>query len=165
MNIVLIGMPGAGKSTIGVILAKALGMNFIDTDILIQQAEGRLLQDIIDTRGIEEFIKLEENAILDIGVGNCVIATGGSAVYSTAAVRHLKKEGIFVYLKLPYDVIAKRIKNVTTRGIVMNKGQNLMDLFEDRTPLYEKYADITVDCIGKDMEAIVSEIKYRLNNI
>lgn len=158
-NVVLIGMPGAGKSTVGVILAKTLGRKFIDTDILIQQKQGRLLQEIIDCVGIEGFIAIEENAILELEASGCVIATGGSVIYSSSAMRRLKSDGVLVYLKLPYEEIEKRIRNISSRGIAMGKGQNLAGLYEQRTPLYEMYADIVIDCAGMDMESVVSAIK------
>jgi shikimate kinase len=161
-NIVLIGMPGAGKSTVGVILAKTLGRKFIDTDLLIQQRQGRFLQEIIDRVGIEGFIAIEENVILELEASDCVIATGGSVIYSSSAMRRLKSDGVLVYLKLPYDEIEKRIKNISSRGIAMGRGQNLAGLYEQRTPLYEMYADIVIDCAGMDMESVVSAIKAAL---
>lgn len=163
-NIVLIGMPGAGKSTIGVILAKTLKMPFIDTDLLIQQEEDMLLQDIIYSRGIEGFLAAEEKVITKIKVQNHVIATGGSVVYSKAAVTHLKNSGKLVYLKLSYDEIEKRIQNITTRGIAMTKNQSLVELYEERIPLYERYADTTVDCSGKNTEKVIEEIKSKIKD-
>ncbi|MCX8129815.1 MAG: shikimate kinase [Clostridia bacterium] len=157
-NVVLVGMPGAGKSTIGVLLAKTLKMTFIDTDLLIQQKEDRFLQDIIDTNGIKEFLKLEENVVLDTKLQNHVIATGGSVIYSSIAIRHLKEDGVLVYLKLDYDEIQKRITNITSRGIAMQKDQSLQDIYIERTPLYEEHADITINCSGKHMEEIVADI-------
>lgn len=157
-NIVLIGMPGAGKSTVGVLLAKALGMPFIDTDLVIQEKEGKCLQDIIDSKGIEYFLSLEEGVILNLNVKGHVIATGGSVVYSKAAVRYLRENGILVYLNLRYGEIEMRIENMSGRGIVIKKGQRLDELFNERAPLYEEYADVVIDCSGKDMERIVNEI-------
>ncbi len=156
-NIILIGMPGAGKSTVGVLLAKAMKMPFMDTDLLIQQKENMLLQDIIKAYGIESFLRIEQDTLLEISVENCVIATGGSAVYSEKAMEHLRRHGVIVYLNLKYYQIERRINNITTRGIAMNKEQNLKDLYHERTPLYEKYADITIDCAQKHIEQIVSE--------
>lgn len=154
-NIVLIGMAGCGKSTVGVLLAKTLGYEFIDTDLVIQKNEGRLLQEIIDTDGIEYFGKAEENAICGLNTENAVIATGGSAVYSEKAMKHLKSNGICVWLKLPFEEIERRINNIATRGIVMAPGATLYDVFSARQPLYEKYADITADRIG-DMESTLN---------
>lgn len=157
-NIVLIGMPGAGKSSVGVLLAKTLGMSFVDTDLLIQEKAGRLLQAIIDQDGVERFLALEEDVILRLERENSVIATGGSVIYSDAAMRHLKKDGSLIYLKLGYEEIEQRIKNMSTRGIAMDKGQKLIDLYHERVVLYEKYADMTVDCSGTGIEELVGKI-------
>ncbi|PKM76019.1 MAG: shikimate kinase [Firmicutes bacterium HGW-Firmicutes-15] len=158
MNIVLIGMSGAGKSTLGVLLAKALGMDYVDTDIVIQQHEGRLLQDIIDNNGIENFMKIEETIISDLKLKNCIIATGGSVIYSEKAMNVLKQDGQIFYLHVPYEEIKKRLINITTRGIVIKKGNSLKDVYEERVPLYIKYSDKTLDCFNKDIEHCVSEI-------
>jgi shikimate kinase len=158
MNIVLIGMSGAGKSTIGVLLAKALGMDYVDTDIVIQQREGRLLQDIIDNNGIEKFMELEETIISNLKLENCIIATGGSAIYSEKAMNVLKQSGQIFYLYVPYEEIKKRLINITTRGIVIKKGTSLKEVFEERVPLYIKYSDKTLDCSNKDIEHCVCEI-------
>ncbi len=158
MNIILVGMPGAGKSTVGVLVAKALGMDFIDTDILIQQREGRLLQEIIDDDGIETFLKMEEKALLSLKCRNSVIATGGSAVYSDKAMRALRKDGVCVYLRLGYDEIERRLKNIRTRGIVIKGGQTLKDVYDERLPLYLKYSDVEADCSGLDVEQSVGLI-------
>jgi shikimate kinase len=157
-NIVLIGMPGAGKSTIGVLLAKALGMSFVDTDLLIQEKEGRLLQDIIEQDGVEKFLGIEETVILQLANANCVIATGGSVIYRNDAVRSLKKNGRLLYLKLRYDEIEQRLSNIASRGIAMGKGQKLIDLFNERVMLYEKYADRIVDCSDAGIEEVVLKI-------
>lgn len=162
MNIVLIGMPGAGKSTLGVLLAKTLGMDYVDTDILIQQQEGRLLQDIIDNDGIEKFMQIEERIIAALNVQNCVIATGGSVIFSEKAVQKLKQGGKMVYLQLPYEEIEKRLRNITTRGIVIKQGESLKDIHDVRVPLYQKYADLIVDCSGQDIEDCVNEIVEQL---
>lgn len=158
-NIVLIGMPGCGKSTVGVLLAKAMGFRFIDTDIVIQNRTGRLLQQIIDSDGLDAFCIEEERAIMSVEEqGNCVIATGGSAVYSRSAMLYLKQRGYVYYLSLPVEQVEKRINNITTRGIAMRKGDSIVDVFRRRRQLYEEYADITVDCAGKSLEEIVAEI-------
>lgn len=158
-NVILIGMPGAGKSTIGVLLAKSLRKPFIDTDLLIQQQEDCFLQDIINRDGIEKFLAAEEDVILKLNVENHVIATGGSVVYSEASMKHLKPDSTIVYLKLSYEEIVTRIKNIKSRGIAIESNQSLFDLFKERTPLYEKYSDLTVNCSGKHIEEIVDEIK------
>lgn len=157
-NIVLIGMPSAGKSTLGVLLAKSLCMPFTDTDLIIQEKENKLLQDIINDYGIDHFLEVEERVILECDFTNHVIATGGSVVYSETAMEHLKRKGIVVYLKLDYEEIEQRLNNIKTRGVAIAVGQTLKDLYEIRTPLYEKYADITVDCNKKDMETSVEEV-------
>ena len=157
-NIILIGLPGAGKSTLGVILAKTLGMNFIDTDILIQKNTGRRLQEIIDTDGYAAFLKKEENTILSLKNTNTVIATGGSVVYSRRAMEYLKSEGIILYLKISYEEMVRRLNNVTTRGIVLIPGQDLRDLYEQRIPLYGKYAEIAIECSDNDFENVVKII-------
>ena len=161
-NIVLIGMPGAGKSTVGVLLAKALKMPFIDTDLLIQQQENCYLQELIDARGINEFVKIEENVVLGLNVESHVIATGGSVIYSEAAVRHLKTTGVLVLLNARMYQLERRLKNASIRGIAMKNGQTLSALYMERMPLYKKYADLEIDCSKKHIESIVSEIKNKL---
>ena len=161
-NIVLIGMPGAGKSTIGVLLAKTLCVSFVDTDLIIQEKEQRLLQDIIKTEGISGFLVIEENIIKNLVLKRSVIATGGSVVYCHGGMKKLILNSIIVYLKLDYEEIEKRIENIKTRGIVIEAGKTLKDLYNERVPLYEKYAYITIDCNGKNMESIVEEIKLRV---
>ena len=157
-NIVLIGMPGAGKSTVGVLAAKTLGMAFVDTDLLIQEQEGRLLQEIIDQDGVAAFLKIEERVILQVNVANCVIAPGGSVIYSRAAIQHLKAKGTLIYLKLRYDEIEQRIKNLASRGIAIGKDQKLGDVFQERVILYEKYADSVVDCSAITIEDVVQKV-------
>lgn len=158
-NITLIGMPAAGKSTIGVILAKTLGFEFIDTDLIIQRQTGRLLQDIIDSEGLDRFCICEEKAVLSVeNKENAVIATGGSAVYSRDAMKHLKKNSAVYYLSLPTDELLKRLHNIKTRGIAMRPGETVDEVFAHRKALYEEYADITVDCSGKSTEELVAEI-------
>ena len=158
-NIVLIGMPACGKSTIGVLLAKSLGFRFVDTDLIIQQDTGRLLQEIIDDEGLDAFCIAEERAICSVNESeNTVIATGGSAVYSRTAMLHLKEIGLVYYLSLPVPEVEKRLYNIKSRGIAMRKGDTISDVFERRRRLYEEYADITIDCLGKSLEETVSEI-------
>lgn len=161
-NIVLIGMPGAGKSTVGVILAKAKRKKFVDTDLLIQEETGRHLQEILDTDGPAAFRKIEEETVLSHSFRNTVIATGGSVVLGERAMEHLRRGGAVVYLEVPFPEIEKRISNITTRGIVLEKGQSLRTIYDQRVPLYEKYADITVNCSGHDFERVVAKILERV---
>ncbi|MGN0711659.1 MAG: shikimate kinase [Anaerovoracaceae bacterium] len=157
-NLILIGMPACGKSTVGVILAKTLGMKFLDTDLLIQEREGALLQELIDTKGNDYFKKVEEYVLRSVETENTVISTGGSAVYYPEAMKHFKKKGKVIYLKVSFEEIEKRLNNITTRGITMGPGQTLRDLYDSRVPLYEKYADIVVDNDNPDMEEAVKKI-------
>ena len=157
-NIILIGMPGAGKSTIGVLLAKTLGYKFVDTDLLIQEQEGALLQDIINQKGLDEFLQIEERINSNLEYVNTIIATGGSVVYSEKAMEHLKKIGKVIYLELPINIINKRVKNIKTRGVAMQKGQTLEQLYEKRCPLCQKYADAVIQAEGKSMEELVEII-------
>ena len=157
-NIVLIGMPGCGKSTVGVLLAKALGMDFVDTDVVFQAKEGRMLQDIIDKIGIDAFLAREQEAILGLSCDRTVIATGGSVVYGKQAMRHLHEQGTVVYIRLPYDVIERRLSNLATRGVTLRDGQTLSDLYQERIPLYESEADIVFDASGCEIEETVSRI-------
>ena len=143
-NIVLIGMPGVGKSTVGVILAKVLGYQFVDADLLIQQQEGKLLKDIIAEQGTEGFIAVENRVNASIEADRTIIATGGSVVYGREAMEHLKEIGTVVYLSVAFPSLQKRLADIKGRGVVLKEGQNLQGLFEERTPLYEKYADIKV---------------------
>lgn len=162
MNFVLIGMPACGKSTIGVVLAKTAGMNFIDTDLLIQHRENMILQDILDARGSEAFLEIEEAVLCGISDENVVISTGGSAVYSEAAMAHLKETGKIIYLSLPLEEIKARLNNIKTRGIAMEVGQTLEDLYEKRIPLYKKYADITIAAEGFSVEECIEEILVQI---
>lgn len=157
-NIVLIGMPGAGKSTIGVILAKALLYAFTDTDLIIQSKYGMSLSEIINKDGTEAFLKIENDVIAGCTFSNCVVATGGSAVYGEDAMKKLRENGTVVYLKLPVSELEKRLSNIHTRGVAMKKGETIADLYEKRRPLYEKYADITLDCYGLTAEECVEKI-------
>jgi len=157
-NLVLIGMPGAGKSTTGVLIAKELGKTFIDADLIIQERENALLQEIIDRVGFEEFLVIEESVLLDLDTDNSVIAPGGSVIYSEKAVDHLKKKSLFVYLKVDYDEIKRRLNNIASRGIVFGEGKGLIDLYEERTVLYEKYADLVIECSDLSIEEVTKEI-------
>lgn len=161
-NIVLIGMPGCGKSTVGVLLAKALGMAFIDTDVVLQAKEGRKLQPIIDEIGIEAFLKKEEQAVLDMACRNTVIATGGSVVYGKRAMEYLHQHGIVVYIRLPYSEIRRRLSNLATRGIALRAGQTLYDLYQERVPLYEAEADLIFDAADSDIEQTVASLAERI---
>jgi len=154
----LIGMPAVGKSTIGVLLAKAVSRDFIDTDVYIQAREGRSLQEIIDHEGLEKFCRIEARHILSLVCRGKVMATGGSVVYSEAAMKHLRSCGAIVHLTLDLPAIKKRMTNLDSRGLVMAPGKNLEFLYKERMPLYRKYADFSVDCRGKIHEEIVSEI-------
>ena len=162
-NIVLTGMPGCGKSTIGVVLAKTLGMTFIDTDLMIQQYTGRLLQEIIDQKGMEEFLRIEEEVLSQVEATDAVIATGGSAVYSEKGMEHLRSTGEIVYIRLPLEEIEKRLNNIRTRGIAMKPGEGLAELYQSRVPLYEKYADLILDTtdltLEESVEAFVDKIR------
>lgn len=161
-NIVLIGMPGAGKSTVGVVLAKNLGMRFLDSDICIQEEEDRLLHEIIAQDGLDAFIAIENRVNASLTVKNSVIATGGSVVYGAEAMEHLGQIGTVVYLSLPYEEIEERLGDLTKRGVAVKNGQTLMDLYKERLPLYEKYADITIDCHQKAIREIVAEIAKKI---
>ncbi len=157
-NIVLIGMPGAGKSTIGVILAKSLLFDFCDTDLSIQKTTCKSLSQIINEEGIDAFIELEEKVICNETFAGCVVATGGSAVYGEKAMKKLKENGIIVYLRVSPEELQNRIKNIHTRGIAMKEGTTIPELYSERAPLYEKYADITVECNSKTAEECVDLI-------
>jgi len=160
-NLVLIGMPGAGKSTVGVLLAKALKMPFVDTDLLIQKRENSYLQELIAKHGIDGFIKIEEAIVTDLDLEGHVIATGGSVIYSEPAVSHLKAGGILFFLDTKIYQLERRLKNTLTRGIAMQPGQSLASLYNERLPLYKKYADVEIDCSRKHIETIVSEISEK----
>ncbi len=163
-NIVLIGMPGAGKSTVGVILAKLLGYEFLDSDLCIQRAEGMLLKDIIAKKGVEGFIETEDRVNSEINVSKTVIATGGSVVYGKNAMENLSKKGKIVYLRLSFETIDSRLTNIKGRGVVLKEGQDLRALYEERTPLYEKYADIIVDTDGLTIDETMEKIKFIIEN-
>lgn len=157
-NIILIGMPGVGKSTVGVLLAKTMNKGFVDTDVYIQSREKRRLQEILDAEGLRAFLELEERSVLDLEVSNCIVATGGSVVYSDPAMQHLKRRGPVIHMWLPIDTLERRITDLGTRGVVMVQGQTLRQLYISRAPLYEMYADIRVDCTDLSHEQAVSAI-------
>lgn len=157
-NLILIGMPACGKSTVGVVLAKTMGMKFVDTDLLIQEKEGILLQDIINEKGNDYFKKVEEYVLRSVDVENTVISTGGSAVYYPKAIKHFKKKGKIVYIKVPFDTIETRLDNITTRGVTLAPGQTLKDLYNKRVPLYEENADIIVETEGLTVEQTIERI-------
>ena len=157
-NIILIGMPGAGKSTVGVVLAKKLGYAFLDADLVIQSREGKLLHEIISERGVEGFWKVEESVGESIEARRTVIATGGSAVYGPKAMEHYKRIGTVIYLSLPLAGIRERLGDLDERGVTLREGQDLDGLYAERLPLYERYADITVACEGLEIREIVERI-------
>lgn len=161
-NIVLIGMPGVGKSTLGVVLAKELGYEFVDADLLIQKREKRLLKEIIAQDGVDGFLKIENDINASIEAEKTIIATGGSVIYGSEAMEHLKQIGTVVYLKLDYDTLDSRLGSLKGRGVVLKDGQNLKSLYEERVPLYEKYADVIVDEKGLDLEATLTAVLAQL---
>lgn len=158
MNITLIGMPGAGKSTVGVILAKMAGFEFVDCDIVIQEREKRLLHEIITDEGNEGFLKIEEDVNASLDVHNSVIAPGGSVIYGPKAMKHLHDISTIVYLKLDYEAVANRLGDLKKRGVALKPGQTLLDLYNERTPLYEKYSDFSVDADRGTPQAVAREI-------
>ena len=157
-NITLVGMPGVGKSTAGVLLAKALGYSFLDTDIVLQTREGRKLQDIIDQDGLEAFLFIEERTILSLSCHSHVIATGGSVVYRPRAMAHLKAGGVVCHLDLPPTLLAERLDNLNSRGIAMPPGTSIESLYDERRPLYRRYADHHVSCRGLTPQQTVHKI-------
>ncbi len=157
-NIVLIGMPGVGKSTLGVILAKILGYRFMDADLVIQEREGKLLREIIAEKGVEGFMAIENEVNASINCDKTIIATGGSVVYGKEAMEHLRKIGEIIYLKANFEDIDKRLSNLQGRGVVLKDGQNLEMLYQERTPLYEEYADHIIDETGCDIEETIKKI-------
>lgn len=165
-NIVLIGMPGVGKSTSGVILAKVMNYDFLDSDLVIQHQTGKLLKDIIREEGIDGFNAVENRINAGIDVENTVIATGGSVIFGPDAMAHFKEIGVVVYLRISYDLLDKRLGDLDERGVVHKEGQTLRDIYNERTALYEKYADVMVNLDGKDVagtvDAIVAQLEGRL---
>lgn len=164
-NIILIGMPGAGKSTIGVLLAKTQLMSFCDTDLLIQGKFSKSLSDIIKEKGTEEFLIIENDVICESDFENSVVATGGSAVFGEKAMLKLKKDSFTVYLKVDVNELEKRINNIHTRGIAMKEGSTLSEIYAERKELYEKYADYTLDCTDLTAEECVDKIAERVEEI
>ncbi len=163
-NIVLIGMPGVGKSTLGVILAKILGYRFVDADLVIQEREGKLLSEIIAERGVEGFMAVENEVNASLDCRKTIIATGGSVIYGKEAMAHLKAIGRIIYLKAEFADIDKRLSNLKGRGVVLKAGQNLKALFDERVPLYENYADYIIDETGCDIEETINKILHSLSD-
>lgn len=157
-NTILIGMPGVGKSTVGVVAAKRMGCRFLDSDLVIQERCGKLLHELIEERGVEGFLALENQVNASLKLENVVLATGGSVCYGREAMAHLKQAGIVVYLKLGCDALAERLGDLNERGVAMKAGQTLAALYLERVPLYEKYADITIDCEGKTLRETAQEV-------
>lgn len=158
-NITLVGMPASGKSTVGVLLAKRLGYSFVDVDIVIQEQEGCLLKDIIAREGLEGFMAVENRVNAGLSVHRSIIAPGGSVIYGKEAMEHLKKISTIVYLKLSYEAVEKRLGNLVDRGVVLKDGMTLRDLYEERVPYYERYADITIDETGQDAGQTVDTLR------
>lgn len=161
-NIVLIGMPAAGKSTVGVLLAKRLGYSFIDVDIVIQEQENKLLKEIIESDGLDGFMEVENRVNAGIVAERAVIAPGGSVIYGKEAMEHLKAIGTVVYLKISYEELLSRLGDVVDRGVVLKEGMTLLDLYEERIRYFEKYADVTIDEEGKTMGMVVDELRARM---
>ena len=161
-NIILTGMPGVGKSTVGVILAKEIGYRFLDSDLLIQEREKRLLKEIIAEEGIDGFLKIENQVNASIDAEKTVIATGGSAVYGSESMRHFKETGRVIYLHLEYDQLKKRLGDLKDRGVVLREGQTLLDIYKEREILYRQYADLVLDETGKDLENTLAELIRQL---
>lgn len=160
-------MPGSGKSTLGVLLAKVLGYSFVDTDLIISRKAEKTLQNILNTDGLDSFLELEQQVGSELECDKTVIATGGSMVLSDTAMQHLKKNGVVVYINVPFTEINRRVKNIRTRGIAFHKNETLESVYKNRKPLYEKYADVTVDVLGKSqtIETTVDKLAEKLKNI
>ena len=157
-NLIFIGMPAVGKSTVGIVVAKRLGMNFIDVDLLIQEQEHKLLREIIRDVGQDGFLKIENQVNASLQAENSVISPGGSVIYCEEAMKHYKKTGIIIYLKASYPAIKRRIRNPQKRGVVLKEGQSLKDLYYERVPYFEKYADITVSEDGCRIEDTIGNV-------
>ena len=162
VNIILTGMPASGKSTVGVVLAKLMGLDYIDTDILIQKNHGKRLEQIISEQGLEAFLQIEEAECYSLDATNAVIATGGSVIYSEAAMRHLREIGTVVYLKVDVPELVRRIGDMKQRGVALKPGQTLEDLYRERVPLYERWADLTIE--GKSIEDTAETIKMMITS-
>lgn len=158
-NVTLVGMPACGKSTAGVLLAKRLGFSFIDVDLVIQEQEGRLLKEIIDNEGLDGFLEIEERVNCGIHAKRAVIAPGGSVIYGERAMKHLKEIGLVVYLRISYDSLINRLGDLKDRGVALKHGMTLLELYEERTPLYERYADIVIEADGKSVGKVVDELR------
>ena len=163
-NIVFIGMPASGKSTVGVVVAKRLGYKFVDTDLVIQEVEKRLLKEIIAEEGNEGFLRIEDRVNAEIQEERAVISPGGSVVYCENAMRHYKETGMIVYLHTSYETISNRLHNAKNRGVVLKDGQTLKDLYEERAALFERYADLTISEEGRDLEETIEEVLRVLEN-
>lgn len=163
-NIVFIGMPASGKSTVGVVVAKRLGYKFVDTDLVIQEVEKRLLKEIIAEEGNEGFLRIEDRVNAEIQEERAVISPGGSVVYCENAMRHYKETGMIVYLHTSYETINNRLHNAKNRGVVLKDGQTLKDLYEERTALFERYADLTISEEGRNLEETIEEVLRVLEN-
>ena len=163
-NIVFIGMPASGKSTVGVVVAKRLGYKFVDTDMVIQEVEKRLLKEIIAEEGNEGFLRIEDRVNAEIQEERAVISPGGSVVYCENAMRHYKETGMIVYLHTSYETINNRLHNAKNRGVVLKDGQTLKDLYEERSALFERYADLTISEEGRDLEETIEEVLRVLEN-
>ena len=157
-NITLIGMPASGKSSVGVVLAKRLGKKFVDTDIVIQEKYGKLLKEIIEEHGDDGFREIEDEVNATLDVSNSIISPGGSVVYGERAMKHLKEISVIIYLELSYTAIKSRLGDLRERGITLKDGQTLKDLYLERTPLYKKYADITINEMKKSLSKTIDEI-------
>ncbi len=157
-NIIFIGMPASGKSTVGVVVAKRLGMDFIDTDLLIQKQENRLLCEIIAEQGVDAFLEIENQVNRDLVAENAVISPGGSVVYCEEAMRHYQEIGTIIYLKLSFETIQKRLKDPKKRGVTLRNGQTLKELYEERIVLFERYADIIIEEDGLNLEETIEKV-------
>lgn len=164
-NLIFVGMPGSGKSTVGVLIAKRLGLGFLDTDLLIQQETGRTLQDIVDKDGYAALRETEEKVLLNVDVQSHVISTGGSAVYSDSAMAHLRTGGTVVFLDISLDTVIARIGDYSLRGISKRPGQSLLELYEERSALYSRYADLTIPGDGLNQEQVCDALVDGLHRI
>lgn len=164
-NIILIGMPAVGKSTVGVVVAKRLGYKFIDTDLLIQEQEGKLLREIIAEKGIDGFLQIEDQVNAGVDASRAVISPGGSVVYCENAMKHYQEIGTIVYLQASYTTISRRLRNAKKRGVVLRDGQTLKDLYDERVKLFEKYAQVTVCEDGLEIEETIEKVLNTLENL